>query len=278
MISPLEMTLFLLLASVVGVVLFRYLNLPPMLGYLTVGILVGPRALGIVPDTHGAQNLAEFGVVFLMFSIGLEFSLSKLRAMRHAVFGLGLSQVLGTILVALLLGLVLEPWVHITWQACVALGGALAMSSTAIVSKMLSERLEIESEHGRNIMGVLLFQDLAVVPLLIVIAAFGGSSASLVESLGTAAVKIVLALGILLIVGQKPGRHKRFTGLLPDLTGKRCAVFCTFALNPGRTLDKLQKIVEAHGGDVLGGMSIRRDDLTGGSAEFAERLVGAIAG
>ncbi|CAB3784683.1 Glutathione-regulated potassium-efflux system protein KefC [Paraburkholderia caffeinitolerans] len=203
MISPLEMTLFLLLASVVGVVLFRYLNLPPMLGYLTVGILVGPRALGIVPDTAGAKNLAEFGVVFLMFSIGLEFSLSKLRTMRRAVFGLGLSQVVGTIVVALLVGLVLAPWVHITWQACVALGGALAMSSTAIVSKMLAERLEIESEHGRNILGVLLFQDLAVVPLLIVIAAFGGSSASLVESLGMAAIKIVLALGILLIVGQK---------------------------------------------------------------------------
>ncbi|MFD1559004.1 cation:proton antiporter [Paraburkholderia silviterrae] len=203
MISPLEMTLFLLLASVVGVVLFRYLNLPPMLGYLTVGILVGPRALGIVPDTAGAKNLAEFGVVFLMFSIGLEFSLTKLRGMRRAVFGLGLSQVMGTIAVALLLGLVLQPWVHITWQACVALGGALAMSSTAIVSKMLAERLEIESEHGRNILGVLLFQDLAVVPLLIVIAAFGGSSASLVESLGMAAIKIVLALGILLIVGQK---------------------------------------------------------------------------
>ncbi|WP_322058921.1 cation:proton antiporter [Paraburkholderia sp. J63] len=203
MISPLEMTLFLLLASVVGVVLFRYLNLPPMLGYLTVGILVGPRALGIVPNTAGAQNLAEFGVVFLMFSIGLEFSLSKLRAMRRAVFGLGLSQVMGTIVVALAVGLVLGPWVHITWQACIALGGALAMSSTAIVSKMLAERLEIESEHGRNILGVLLFQDLAVVPLLIVIAAFGGSSASLFESLGMAAIKIVLALGILLIVGQK---------------------------------------------------------------------------
>jgi len=203
MISPLEMTLFLLLASVVGVVLFRYLNLPPMLGYLTVGILVGPRALGIVPNTAGAQNLAEFGVVFLMFSIGLEFSLSKLRAMRRAVFGLGLSQVMGTIVVALAVGFALEPWAHITWQACIALGGALAMSSTAIVSKMLAERLEIESEHGRNILGVLLFQDLAVVPLLIVIAAFGGSSASLVESLGLAAIKIVLALGILLIVGQK---------------------------------------------------------------------------
>jgi len=203
MISPLEMTLFLLLASVVGVVLFRYLNLPPMLGYLTVGILVGPHALGVVPNMSGAQNLAEFGVVFLMFSIGLEFSLSKLRAMRHAVFGIGLMQVIGTLGVALLLGVLIEPWVHITWQACIALGGALAMSSTAIVSKMLSERLEIEAEHGRNILGVLLFQDLAVVPLLIVIAAFGGNSSSLLETLGFAGFKIIVALALLLIVGQK---------------------------------------------------------------------------
>ncbi|WP_042299438.1 monovalent cation:proton antiporter family protein [Paraburkholderia kururiensis] len=203
MISPLEMTLFLLLASVAGVVLFRYLNLPPMLGYLSVGIVVGPHAFGIVPDSHGAQNLAEFGVVFLMFSIGLEFSLAKLRSMRRAVFGLGLLQVLATIAIAVVVGLALERWVHITWEGCVALGGAIAMSSTAIVSKMLAERLELESAHGRNIMGVLLFQDLAVVPLLIVIAAFGGGSASLVESLGLAAVKIVVALALLLIVGQR---------------------------------------------------------------------------
>jgi CPA2 family monovalent cation:H+ antiporter-2 len=203
MVSPLEMTLFLLLASVVGVVLFRSLNLPPMLGYLTVGILVGPRALGIVPDPQGAQHLAEFGVVFLMFSIGLEFSLTKLRAMQRVVFGLGLLQVLGTIAAALFVGLVIEPWVHITWQASVALGGALAMSSTAIVSKMLAERLEIESEHGRNIFGVLLFQDLAVVPLLIIIAAFGGDPRSLMHALGLAAVKIVFALALLLIVGQR---------------------------------------------------------------------------
>ena len=203
MISPLEMTLFLLLASVVGVVLFRSLNLPPMLGYLSVGILVGPRAFGLVADPEGAQHLAEFGVVFLMFSIGLEFSLAKLRAMQRVVFGLGLLQVLGTIAAALLVGLLLEPWVHITWQACVALGGALAMSSTAIVSKMLAERLEIESEHGRNIFGVLLFQDLAVVPLLIIIAAFGSDPKSLVQALGLAAVKIVFALALLLIVGQR---------------------------------------------------------------------------
>ena len=92
---------------------------------------------------------------------------------------------------------------HITWQASVALGGALAMSSTAIVSKMLAERLEIETEHGRNIFGVLLFQDLAVVPLLIIIAALGGKSEDLVSALGVAAIKIVVALALLLIVGQR---------------------------------------------------------------------------
>ncbi|WP_323122992.1 cation:proton antiporter domain-containing protein [Burkholderia alba] len=204
MISPLEMTLLLLLASVVGVVVFRSLNLPPMLGYLTVGIVVGPHALGFAADLERAEHLAEFGVVFLMFSIGLEFSLSKLRAMRRLVFGLGLLQVLVTLAVALILGAVFERWVHITWQGSVALGGALAMSSTAIVSKMLAERLEIETEHGRNIFGVLLFQDLAVVPLLIVIAAFGGeSSKDLAVTLGLAALKIVIALSLLLFVGQR---------------------------------------------------------------------------
>jgi monovalent cation:H+ antiporter-2, CPA2 family len=201
-ISPLEMTLFLLLASVVGVVLFRSLNLPPMLGYLTVGIVVGPHALGIAPDSERAQNLAEFGVVFLMFSIGLEFSLAKLRAMRTLVFGLGLLQVIGTVGVSVLVGFLFQRWMHVTWQGSIALGGALAMSSTAIVSKMLAERLEIETEHGRNIFGVLLFQDLAVVPLLIVIAALGGDSHDLAKTLGVAALKIVVALSLLLFVGQ----------------------------------------------------------------------------
>jgi len=196
------MTLFLLLASVVGVVLFRSLNLPPILGYLTVGIVVGPHALGLAPDSERAQNLAEFGVVFLMFSIGLEFSLAKLRAMRKLVFGLGLLQVIGTVGVSVLVGFLFQRWMHVTWQGSIALGGALAMSSTAIVSKMLAERLEIETEHGRNIFGVLLFQDLAVVPLLIVIAALGGDSHDLAKTLGVAALKIVVALSLLLFVGQ----------------------------------------------------------------------------
>jgi monovalent cation:H+ antiporter-2, CPA2 family len=204
MISPLEMTLLLLLCSVAGVVIFRYFNLPPMLGYLTVGIIVGPHAAGIAPDTDRAQHLAEFGVVFLMFSIGLEFSLSKLRSMRRIVFGLGASQVGATIALAMIFGWIAHFWTEMSWQASFALGGALSMSSTAIVSKLLAERLELESEHGRNIFGVLLFQDLAVVPLLIIIAAFGnGNSSQLAMWLGIAAVKIVVALTVLLFIGQK---------------------------------------------------------------------------
>ncbi|MDR5819116.1 cation:proton antiporter [Caballeronia sp. LZ043] len=204
MISPLEMTLLLLLCSVAGVVVFRYFNLPPMLGYLTVGIIVGPHAAGIAPDTDRAQHLAEFGVVFLMFSIGLEFSLSKLRSMRRIVFGLGASQVGATIALAMIFGWIAHFWIEMSWQASFALGGALSMSSTAIVSKLLAERLELESEHGRNIFGVLLFQDLAVVPLLIIIAALGnGNSSQLAMWLGIAAVKIVVALTVLLFIGQK---------------------------------------------------------------------------
>ncbi len=80
----------------------------------------------------------------------------------------------------------------------------------------------------------------------------------------------------LLVVGQKPGRHKRFKQLLPQLGGKRCAVYCTFAVNPGKTLEKLTKTVEAHGGQVIGGMTIRRDDLEGGAAELANRIVTAV--
>lgn len=203
MTTPLELTLSLLFAAVVGVVLFRSLNLPPMLGYLTVGILVGPHALGIARDSARVEYLAEFGIVFLMFSIGLEFSLSRLRAMRRIVFGLGVAQVLGTISVAMLASIAIRSFAPLSWQAAFALGAALAMSSTAIVSKMLAERLELESEHGRNIIGVLLFQDLAVVPLLIIIAALDKNPKDLAMALGLAAVKITVALALLLWLGQR---------------------------------------------------------------------------
>jgi len=207
MFSSLELTLLLLGSAVLGVVAFRMMHLPPMLGYLAVGILIGPHALGLAAENEASHTLAEFGVVFLMFSIGLEFSLPKLKAMRGIVFGLGMAQVMATIASTMLFGWViatrLPASIHLGWQASFALGGALAMSSTAIVSKMLTERLELESEHGRKIIGILLFQDLAVVPLLILIPALAQNSGALLETLAWASLKAVIVLVLLLFIGQK---------------------------------------------------------------------------
>jgi CPA2 family monovalent cation:H+ antiporter-2 len=204
--SGLELTLLLLGSAVLGVVAFRMLHLPPMLGYLAVGVLIGPHALGLAENSPATHALAEFGVVFLMFSIGLEFSLAQLKAMRRIVFGLGLAQVVLTIAATVLVGWVAErllpPSLHIGWQASIALGGALAMSSTAIVVKLLTERLELESEHGRRIIGILLFQDLAVVPLLILIPSLANPQ-DLAVNLAWATVKAAAVLVLLLFFGQK---------------------------------------------------------------------------
>ncbi|MGO4380141.1 cation:proton antiporter domain-containing protein [Pseudoduganella sp. RAF53_2] len=214
MFSPLELTLLLLASAVLGVVAFRMLHLPPMLGYLAVGILIGPNALNLAAESEATHSLGEFGVVFLMFSIGLEFSLPKLMSMRRIVFGLGMAQVALTIAVTMLFGwavhFVLPPAIHLTWQASFALGGALAMSSTAIVVKMLTERLELEREHGRNIVGILLFQDLAVVPLLILIPALAQNPENLAPTLAFASFKATVVLVLLLFIGQRVMR-KWFT-------------------------------------------------------------------
>lgn len=205
--NSLDITLLYLLAAVLGVVACRQLKLPPMLGYLAVGVVIGPNALALAQNSSGVRYLAEFGVVFLMFVIGLEFSLPKLRAMRSHVFGLGFSQVMLTVLIttaaSLLLGLFLPTWWSESWQIAVALGGVMAMSSTAIVIKMVAERLELESEHGKRVVGILLFQDLAVVPLLVLIPALGAKPEELLYSLGIAMVKAVVLLGLLLTGGQK---------------------------------------------------------------------------
>ena len=169
--SPLQSVLILLATAVLVVVVFRSLRLPPMLGYLIVGIVIGPHALAWIPDTTEARDLAEIGVIFLMFSIGLEFSLPRLFTMRRIVFGLGAAQVVATMLIVWGVAAALG----VEWRAGLILGGVLAMSSTAIVAKMLAERLELNSPHGRQIIGVLLFQDLAVVPLLILVPALAAA-------------------------------------------------------------------------------------------------------
>jgi CPA2 family monovalent cation:H+ antiporter-2 len=207
MASSLEVTLLYLLAAVVAVVVFRSLKLPPILGYLAVGVLIGPNALALAQDTQGVRYLAEFGVVFLMFVLGLEFSLPKLRAMRRHVFGLGVMQVVLTMLAVALAALALRQfgmladW-HLSWQDALALGGAMAMSSTAILVKLISERMELDSEHGRRVIGVLLFQDLAVVPLLVLIPALGAPAEQLAWALTLAVFKATVLLVVLLTIGQ----------------------------------------------------------------------------
>ncbi|MBA2350820.1 MAG: cation:proton antiporter [Burkholderiales bacterium] len=196
--STLQLVLILLATAVIVVVVFRVLRLPPLLGYLLVGIAIGPHALGWIPDTAGTRYLAEFGVVFLMFSIGLEFSLPKLATMRRIVFGFGAAQVVATIAIVVSIGVALG----LDWRGALALGGVFAMSSTAIVSKMLADRLELDSQHGRQVIGVLLFQDLAVVPLLILIPALAFQM-NLGAALGLALLKAALVLAIVLFFGQR---------------------------------------------------------------------------
>ncbi|HYA47770.1 MAG TPA: monovalent cation:proton antiporter-2 (CPA2) family protein [Burkholderiales bacterium] len=199
MVDTLEIVLILLASTVCVVVLFRSLHFPPLLGYLLVGVAVGPFALAWIPDTDQGRHLAEFGVVFLMFSIGLEFSLARLFELRRAVFGLGLAQVLLTGAIAFAAALA----VGASWQVGLAVGGALAMSSTAIVLRLLAERMQLETAHGRDIVGVLLFQDLAVVPLLIVIPAIAEGSGGLALRLGIALFKALAVLAVLLFLGQR---------------------------------------------------------------------------
>ncbi len=195
----LQPVLVLLASAVLVVIACRRLHLPPMVGYLAVGLALGPHALGMVPDSEATRQLAEFGIVFLMFSIGLEFSLPKLRIMRRAVFGLGLAQVALSIALAVAAALALGAG----WQVGLALGGAAAMSSTAMVSRLLTERLELDTPHGREIIGVLLFQDLAVVPLLILLPALGRAPEDAGVAVAAALGKAALVLAVLILVGPR---------------------------------------------------------------------------
>jgi len=185
--------LIILASSLVVIALFRRLQLPPVLGYLSVGLLVGPTALDWVNDSPDLPDLAELGVVFLLFSLGLEFSLPKMLKLRRVVFGLGSLQVL--VSTAALGGLLYA--FGMSANTAFLLGAGLSLSSTAIVSKELTSLGEIFSRHGQNAIGVLLFQDVVAVLLLTLIPVFAGSS----DQAWYWALPVTLGKTVILFVG-----------------------------------------------------------------------------
>lgn len=200
--SSLTLVLIYLLAAVLAVAVCRTLKWPPILGYLIAGIVISPHTFSLVGHDENVHYVAEFGVVFLMFLIGLEFHVSQWKRIGRHIFGLGFSQVALTLLIVaglfmLINWLFLSSYAHYNWSWATAftLGSIIAMSSTAIVMKIVIDRVELDSEHGKRILGILLFQDLAVVPLLIIIPALGSSQ----DSIGFA-VMIALLKGSLLLI------------------------------------------------------------------------------
>jgi len=198
-LSAFHHILLLLGVAILMVALFHYFKLPQILAYLVTGIIIGPYGLGWLSNTSEVRFLAEFGLVFLLFSIGLEFSLPRLVAMRRLVLGLGGAQVLitCTVFAAFL-------WfLDMPIEAAILIGGVLSLSSTALVMKLLADQLEQNSRHGRAAFGVLLFQDLIVVPLMIMIPAMAGAGEqSTSVLLGLALVKSVVVLVAIMLAGR----------------------------------------------------------------------------
>lgn len=190
--------LFLLLAAIVAVPLFQALRIPAVLGYLVAGMALGPHTPGPVVDLAMPQILSEFGVVFLLFAIGLELPLSRLQTMRRYIFGLGLMQVVATsaVIGGVAYGLGLSA------EAALIAGGMLSFSSTATVLKLLVERGETVARFGRISVAVLIFQDLAVVPLLTLLPLLAASGTSIPLALGLAAIKAVAAIGVIMLLGR----------------------------------------------------------------------------
>jgi len=203
MFNSLTAVLLLLISSVLAVGLFRAMRLPAMLAYFMVGVLLGPHALGFFENAESSRHFAEFGIVFLMFSIGLEFSLPKLYGMRKTLFGLGGAQVVITMVAFTLFGLTYG----LSFASAFVIAGALTMSSTAIVSKILMERVDLNSRHGRLSIGILLFQDLAVIPILVLIPTLGSQAENWQVVLGLSLLKSAVLLFILFKFGKNILNH-----------------------------------------------------------------------
>jgi monovalent cation:H+ antiporter-2, CPA2 family len=215
--TVLEDVLLLLAATIAVVVGLRRLRMPPIIGFLAVGMTVGPHALGWVATTETTRALAEFGVVFLLFTLGLEFSLPRLIATRGEVFLLGSLQVGATTAAVAAIAMAFD----VPLPVAVVLGGAVAMSSTAIVLQQLTQQGELNRTHGRLAFGTLLFQDLAVVPFLALAGVLASADATIsTPEISFAVVKAAIALVIVLAAGRwllRPLFHEIAASGAPEL-------------------------------------------------------------
>ena len=190
----------LLALSVVAVAAVSWLRLPSVIGYLFVGLFVGPHAAGLIHHSETTHTLGEIGVAFLLFAIGLEFSIPQFLKMRHVLVWLGGAQVL----VGTISGTVIAMWIGMPLSSAIIVGGALSMSSTAIVVKQLTDQGELSLRHGNLSLGVLLFQDLAAVPFLVVIPLLASSGdQSMLPVLALALVKAAIVFGVMLFLGNR---------------------------------------------------------------------------
>lgn len=210
-------SLVVLFAAIVLVPLVRRLRLSPILGYLAAGMLLGPHGVAIVPNVDDVRLIAEFGVLFLLFMIGLELPLDRLKAVRRYVFGLGGAQV---VLTTAALGGVIAWLFDVPAEAALLVGAALALSSTATVLQLLAERGELIQRHGRVSLAILLMQDLAVAPLLALIPLLATPGDSIVATLGLSLLKAVAALAAILVIARyvlRPFYHSVVAGGSPEL-------------------------------------------------------------
>jgi CPA2 family monovalent cation:H+ antiporter-2 len=190
--------LIFLVAAVVAAALFRRMRSSMVLGFFAAGIAIGPFGLGVVVEGDTTHDLAELGIVFLMFLIGLELSVDRLVVMRRLVFGLGGAQVAIT---GLIVGAVAR-WLGAGSEGAIVIGVGLAFSSTAVVLQILSERGELTTRWGRACVAVLLLQDLAVVPMLTLIPALAGEEMSIAGAVGLALVKAAVAFATIYFAGR----------------------------------------------------------------------------
>jgi len=207
--SHLLLSIVMLLGFIIALTsIARRIHIPQILTYIIVGIFVGPFGFALIENEENIHFLAEFGVVFLLFAIGLEFSLSQMMSMKKIVFGIGSLQVFTTAIVTYLIEMLLG----LGFVMSFIIAAAFALSSTAIVIKQLTEQSEIQTRHGRSAVGILIFQDIIAIPLLIIIPALAMSDGdALMSELGISLLKGMFVVVVILAVGRyilKPLFHE----------------------------------------------------------------------